>query len=103
MDGDDRIAAIVRPTEHLFDFARLHLLVEGFEGLRELAVDRLAGFGPFDENGQVVAPLLERGDEVEILFDTAAALQEFLRFRLIVPEVWRGGARLDAGQFFARV
>ena len=33
--------------------------------------------------------------------DTPAALQNLLGFRLIFPEVRRGGARLDAGQFFA--
>ena len=41
--------------------------------------------------------LLERGHEVVILFETAAALQDFLRFGLILPEVGRGGARREAG------
>jgi hypothetical protein len=103
MDGDDRIPAIVRSAEHLLDLARLHLLVECFEALRELTVDRFAGLRPFDEDRQVVAPLPERRDEVEILLDTPAALQNLLGFRLIFPEVRRGGSRLDAGQFFAGV
>jgi hypothetical protein len=93
----------VRSAEHLLDLAGLHLLVECFERLRELAVHRFTGLGPFHENGQVVAALPEGCNEVEILLDAPAALQNLLGFRLIFPEVWRGGARLDAGQFFARV
>ena len=70
------------------------------EGLRELGVDRFAGLGPLDEHGEVVALLLQRHDQVAILLEPPAALQDFLRFGLVLPEIGRGGARLEAGQFF---
>ena len=73
---------------------------EDLEGLGELGVDRLARIGPFDEHGEVVALLLERQDEIAILFEAAAALLRFLRFRLIFPEIGRGGAGFEAGQLF---
>ena len=55
MDGHDRVLAIVLAAEHLLDLAGLHFLLERVERLAELGVDRLAGFGPFDEHGEVVA------------------------------------------------
>ena len=60
MDGDDRVLAIVLAAEHLLDLAGLHFLVERLERLRELGVHRLAGLGPFDQHGEIVALLLER-------------------------------------------
>ena len=89
-------------AEHLLDFAGLHFLVERVEGLGEFGVDRLARLGPFDEHREVVAALLERQHQVAILLEPAAALQDFLRFDLVLPEVGRGGARFEAGQFFVR-
>jgi hypothetical protein len=100
MDGDDRVLAIVLAAEHFLDLAGLHLQIEAFERLRELGIHRLARLGPLDEDGEVVALFLEGQDEIAILLEPAAALQDFLRFGLIFPEVWRGGARLEAVQFF---
>ena len=100
VDRDDRVLAIVLAAEHLLDLAGLHFLVERVERLRELGVDRLAGLGPLDEHGEIVALLLERRDELAILLEPAAALQHLLRFGLVLPEIGRGGARLEAGQFF---
>ena len=59
-----------------------------------------ARLGPLDEHREVVALLLERHDEIAVLLEPAAALQDFLRFGLVFPEIGRGGARLEAGQFF---
>jgi hypothetical protein len=86
-------------AEHLLDFGGLDLLIERLDRLSEFSVHGFAGFGPFDQNGQVVALLPERHQEIPVLFEPPAALQDFLRFSLIFPEVWRGGARLQAGQF----
>jgi hypothetical protein len=90
----------VLAAEHLLDLASLDLLIEGLEGGRELGVDRLARIGPLDQHGEVVALLLERHDEIAILLQAAAALLDFLRFSLIFPEIGRGGAGFEAGQFF---
>ena len=97
MDGDDRVLAIVLAAEHLLDLAGLHFLIERVERLAELGVDRLAGFGPFDEHGEIVALLLERRHQIVVLLEAPAALQDLLRFSLIFPEIGRGGARLEAG------
>ena len=102
MDRDDGVLAIVLAAEHLLDLAGLHFLIERVERLRELGVDRLAGLRPLDEHGEVVALLLERADQVAILLEPAAALQDLLRFGLVLPEIGRGGARLEAGQFVVR-
>ena len=82
---------------------RLHFLVERLDGLRELGIDLLAGGGPLDEDAEVVALLLERRHELAVLFEAAAALQDALGFGLVFPEIGRGGARLEAGQFFSGV
>jgi hypothetical protein len=90
----------VLAAEHLLDLARLHFEVEAFERLGELGIHRFARLRPFDQDREIVALLLEGQDQIAILLEPAAALQGFLRFGLIFPEVWRGGARLEAVQFF---
>jgi hypothetical protein len=87
----------VLAAEHLLDLAGLDLLLQRVQGLTELRVDRFASLCPLDEHAEVIAALPERGHQILILFEPAAALQDFLRFGLVLPEVWRGGARLEAG------
>jgi hypothetical protein len=89
----------VLPAEHLFDLAGLHFPIEDVEGLRELRVDRLAGLRPLDEHTEIVALLLQRSTEVAVLFEAPAALQDFLRLRLVLPEIRRGGFGFELGQF----
>ena len=100
MDRDDRVLAIVLAAEHLLDLAGLHLLIERVERGCEFAVDRLPRLGPLDQDGEVVALLAQRHHQVAILLQAPAALQDLLRFGLVFPEIGRGGARLEAGQFF---
>ncbi len=100
MDGDDGILAVVLAAEHLLRLGRLHFAVEGVESLRELRVDRLARLGPLDEYGQILALAPERREQIAILLQPAAALQDLLGFGLVFPEIGRGDARLEAGQFF---
>ena len=99
MDGHDRILAIVLAAEHFLDLAGLHFLIERLERLTELRVHGFAGFGPFDEHGEVVALLPEGFDEGAILIESPAALKHFLRLGLVFPEIGRRGARLEARQF----
>jgi hypothetical protein len=89
----------VLAAEHLLDLAGLHLLVERIQRLGEFGVDRLARVGPFDEHGEIVGLLAERLDELAILLEAPPPLQDLLGFSLIFPEIGRGGARLEAGQF----
>jgi hypothetical protein len=92
----------VLAAEHFLDLAGLHLLIERLERFGELGVDRLPCFSPLDEHGQVFALLSERQHQIAILFQSPPALQGLLRFRLILPEIGRRGARLEAVQFFVR-
>jgi hypothetical protein len=92
----------VLAAEHLLDFAGLHFGVEGVERGRELGVDRLARLCPFDQDGQVVASLPERDDEVPILLEAPPALQDFLSLGLVLPEVWRRGERFESVQLVVR-
>jgi hypothetical protein len=97
MDGKDRVPTIVLAAEHLLDFSGLDFLFKGIERLSELGIDRLAGSGPFDEDREIVALLLERGHQIVILLEPPPALQNLLCFSLVVPEIGRGGARFEAG------
>jgi hypothetical protein len=87
-------------AEHLLDLAGLHFLIERFERLAEVLVDRFAGLGPLDEHRQIFALPLQRQHQLAILLEPAAALQDLLRFGLIFPEIGGGDTRLEAGQFF---
>jgi hypothetical protein len=93
----------VLAAEHLLDLARLHFLIERLERLRELGVDRLAGLGPFDQHGEIVAFLLQRVNQIAVLLKPPPALEDLLRVGLILPEIRRGRAALEAGQFFVGV
>jgi hypothetical protein len=66
--------------------------------VRELGIHRLAGFGPFDEHGEIVVFLGQRARQVAILLETPSALQDLLRFGLILPEIGGSGARFEARQ-----
>jgi hypothetical protein len=92
----------VLAAEHLLDLSGLHLLIESVQRLKKLGVDRLAGFRPLHQDREVVDSLLEREDQIPILLEPAAALQNSLGFGLVFPEVGRGGARLEAGQLIVR-
>jgi hypothetical protein len=89
----------VFPAEHLLRFAGLDFLVERVERLHVLAVHRLAGFSPFGEDRQVVLLLPERLNQVAVLLEAPAPLQDFLRFCLVSPEIGSRGACLDACEF----
>jgi hypothetical protein len=89
----------VLPAEHFLDLSRLHFLIERIERLAKFCVHRLPGLGPFDQDGKVVALLLDRLDELTILLEPAAALEDFLCLGLVFPEIGGGSARLEAGQF----
>jgi hypothetical protein len=77
----------------------LDFLIENVQSLGEFGVHGLAGPGPFEQDRQVVAALLERQHEIAILLEAPAALQGLLGFGLVLPEIRRGGARLEAVQF----
>src|SRR5205814_505131 len=103
MDRQDGVLAVVLAAQHLLDLPGLHLLVEGIERLTELGVDRLAGVGPLDQHGEIVALSLERQHEIAILLQPAPALLDLLRFGLVFPEIGGGRARFETRQLFNRL
>src|SRR5436190_1769683 len=100
MDRENRVPPIVLAAEHLLDFGGLHFAVERVERLPQLAIDGLAGFEPFDEDGEIVALLGQRSRQVAVLLEPATALQDLLCLGLIFPEIGSGGARFEARQLF---
>jgi hypothetical protein len=89
----------VLSAEHLLRFPRLDLLREIVQRARVLVADRLAGFDPFAEDGQVVEPSLEGVSELAIFFEAPAALEQLLRRGLILPEIRSGDALFYPCQF----
>ena len=100
MDRQNRVLAVVLAAEHLLDLAGLHFLIEHIERFGEFRVNGLARFRPFDEDGEIVGPLLQRAYEVLLLLETPPALQDTLGLGLVLPEIGRGGPRLETTQFF---
>ncbi len=103
MNRDDRVLAIVLAAEHLLDLAGLHFL-----GRARRAPARTRRRPPRPPRPTRRARRDRRccffsdSDEIAVLLQPAAALQDLLGFGLVFPEIGRGGARFEAGQFFVR-
>jgi hypothetical protein len=80
-------------AEHLFDFAGVDQACKFNEAGGELSRHLLSLAGPFDEHAEVFGAFAEVGDQLDFLFNPAAALEDFLRVGLVVPEIGRRGAR----------
>jgi hypothetical protein len=100
MDRHDRVGAIVLAAEHFLGLAGVDLLGEGVEPPCEVLVDGLPRLRPFVQDGEVVGFAFERENQVAVLLDAAAALLDLLGFDRVVPEIGRGGARVETAQFF---
>jgi hypothetical protein len=92
----------VLAAEHLLDLGGLDLGLEIIEAAREVGGHVLAGLGPFDENGEVLGLLPERGGERDFLFETPTALEYLLRLGLVLPEIRLRRARLERAQLVGR-
>jgi hypothetical protein len=77
----------VLAAEHLLDLAAFDEPGEFLHPLRQVGNDILALLGPVDEHGEIVAFGFQRRNQIDFFFDAAAALEDFLRFGLITPEV----------------
>ena len=102
MDRDDRVSAIVRAAEHLLDLGRLDFLIERLERPAEFGIDLFAGLGPFDEDREVIALLAKGFAQIAILLQPFPSLEDFLGFRLVVPEIGSGSSRLETRQLVLR-
>jgi hypothetical protein len=90
----------VLTAEHFLDLAGLHFLIERVEGLLELVFDRFPCIDPLREHLQILPFDAERHHQVTILLHAPAALEDLLRFGLVLPEIGRCGPGFDAGEFF---
>ena len=77
-------------AEHLLDLGRLYLGGKIVQRQIQIRVDIFTLLRPFDQHGEVVAPLSQRFDQRAILLQSPSALQHALRRGLILPEI-RGG------------
>jgi hypothetical protein len=100
MDRDDGVLAIVLAAEHLLDLAAVDQPGEFLHPLRELGSDILALLGPVDEHGEIVAFGSQRRNQLNFFFETAAALEDFLGFGLVIPEVRGRSAGFYLSEFF---
>jgi hypothetical protein len=102
MNRDDGVFAIVFATKHLLDFAAFDEIGELLDALRELRTDIFALTRPIDEHAEVVCFGFECRDQLDFFLDAAAALEDFLRLDLVVPEIGRRCAGLYLGKLVAR-
>ena len=77
-------------------------MLEVIEAAIQLGAYVFAVLGPLDQHGQVLAPAPQRLGERDILFETAAPLEQPLRECLVLPEVGLRRARLHLSQFLGR-
>ena len=89
MNRDDGVPAIVLAAEHFLDFTALDEIGELLNALRELGSDIFPLACPIDEHAEVVCLGSERCDQLDLFLDAAAALEDFLRLDLVVPEIGR--------------
>jgi len=92
VDRDDRVLAIVLAAEHLFDFAVLDQARELLDARRQLTTHVLTLAGPVDEHTQVVRLRFQGGNQLDFFLNPPAALENFLRLDLVIPEIGRGCA-----------
>ena len=98
MNREDGVLAVVLAAEHLLDLTAVNQARELLYALRELGENIFPLPRPVDENGQVVGLRFQRGHELDVFLDTTPALEDFLRFDLIAPEVWSRRAGFYLGE-----
>jgi hypothetical protein len=102
MNRDDGVFPIMLATKHLLDFAALDEIRELLDALRKLRTDIFALTCPIDKHAEVVCFGSERRDQLDFFLDAAAALEDFLRLDLVVPEIGRRCAGLYLGKLVTR-
>jgi hypothetical protein len=98
VDRDDRILLVEFARQHRANLGGLDVTCEAFEGTRQIGAHRFALPCPVDEHGNVVHLAPQDARERPFLVGAAAALQDSLGSRLVLPEVGFGNLPLDVGQ-----
>jgi hypothetical protein len=74
VNRDDRVLPIQLARQHRPDFAVLDVFAERVERAIEIGRDVLALSRPVDEHAEILSLAAERGREVAVVFEPAAAL-----------------------------
>jgi hypothetical protein len=82
----------VLAAEHLLDFAAIDQRGKAVDAGRQLIADVLSLRGPVDEHAKVVRRRLQRRNQLDLLFDAPAPLEDLLGLDLVVPEIRLGCA-----------
>jgi len=98
VNRDDGIPAIVLASEHFADLGGFDFRLKLAEPAIEFREHVFACLRPLDQDGQVIDSAAQRSGKRDVLFQTAAPLQQSLGERLILPEVGFGRACLDLPQ-----
>jgi hypothetical protein len=77
----------VLAAEHLLRLAGIDGGREIVETLGQIFGNWLSGFRPFNKDGKVVGSSSQRLAEVAVFLQPASTLKQFLRRRLILPEI----------------
>ena len=93
MDADDRVRILGRPGQHAFELGAADPIDERAAIRLDLLDDPLVAFrfAHFEQLGGVRYFAREVLDCRDLLFDGGALAEQRLGFRLVVPEVGRGG------------
>jgi hypothetical protein len=89
-------------AEHLLDLAGVDLGLELVEPAGQIIVHRLPRLEPLGEHGQIVGAARQRGGKVDVVFETATTLLNFLGLRLVLPEVRVGSADIELLELVGR-
>jgi hypothetical protein len=87
MDSDNRVLAIELAGEHRPNLACLQIAIELLDALLEIPGDILALLGPVDQHREIVDVAAKPRRQRFVVFDAAAALEDLLRARLVLPEI----------------
>jgi hypothetical protein len=88
----------VLPAQHFLRLTGVDLSGELLERAAEIVRNGLSRFGPFDQYVEIIEAAAERGAQLTIVLEAAAALQQFLRPGLVLPEVGSGNAFFYIGK-----
>jgi hypothetical protein len=98
MNGANSVAAIVVASQQHFSFRLAQFVFESLKQRLQLFNRRLVFFGKLKEHSRVVDLRLKVFLTLNLLFEPAAILQQFLRGFLVGPEIRRRGLRFDPVQ-----
>jgi hypothetical protein len=87
----------VLAAQHLFRFDRVDLRFDRVERLRQVRGDVFAALAPFEQDADVVDLRGEAVALLEIFGEAALALECFLGFGLVVPEIRGGDPAFELG------